>query len=73
MFVGQTPSLVVTEKVLRKTHLMTLKKSYSIKLVVESLQQSRVFAMARVLFTKLFTYYLLDWVSERVLLLFMKG
>jgi hypothetical protein len=52
---------------------MTLKKSYSIKLVVESLQQSRVFAMARVLFTKLFTYYLLDWVSERVLLLFMKG
>jgi hypothetical protein len=52
---------------------MTFIKKYSIRLVVESLQQSRVFAMARALFTKLFTYYLLDWVSERVLLLFMKG
>jgi hypothetical protein len=59
----------VTEKVLGKENLMTFQKSYSIKLVVEFLQQSRVFAIARVLFTKLFTY----WVSERVLLLFMKG
>jgi hypothetical protein len=58
---------------LGKAHLMTFIKKYSIRLVVESLQQSRVFAMARVPFTKLFTYYLLDWVSERVLLLFMKG
>jgi len=39
---------------------MTFIKKYSIRLVVESLQQSRVFAMARALFTKLFTYYLLD-------------